>query len=85
MLSVIGYIINSVILFIVIIVVAKLYINFTKKNIEEFPVGPLIKELSELICKNGRKFFPIKEENILLYVLLSTCFILFFIVRAILI
>ena len=85
MLSVLGYVINSIILLIVVVVIARIYVNLKGADTSSSPMGPLVKEISDIIIENGRKFFPVKEETTLLYVIIAVLIVLFFIVRAVLI
>ena len=85
MLSALGYIIISIILLILIVVVGRIYINSTKKEAENLFLGPLIKEISDLVIENGKKLLPIEEEPVLLYVIAGLCIVFIFIVNTVLI
>jgi hypothetical protein len=85
MLNVLGYLINSIILIIIVTLVIRIYMNIKKEEPEKIFLGPLVKEVSDLILKNSVKFFPVKDESALLYTTLSAAVILFILVKAILI
>ena len=85
MLSALGYLIISVILIILVAVAGRIYINLSKKEVENLFMGPLTKEISDLIIENGRKFIPIGKDSTLLYVIAGVCIVLIFIVNAVLI
>ncbi len=85
MLSALGYIINSIIFIVVVIVSACIYINLSKKEAGDLPMGPLVKELSDLILACGRKFVPLNDDTQLLIVILCISMIFIFIVKSILI
>ncbi len=85
MLSALGYIINSIIFIVVVIVSARIYINLSKKETGDLPMGPLVKELSDLILACGRKFVPLNDDTQLLIVILCISMIFIFIVKSILI
>ncbi|MEA3506416.1 MAG: hypothetical protein U9R36_02830 [Elusimicrobiota bacterium] len=85
LLRVLGYLINSLLLLVVIISAARIIMDSYAKDIMEIPVGPLVKELSDVIMEQGRKFLPIKEEKNLLIGIVIGLMIVILIIQAVII
>jgi hypothetical protein len=83
LLRALGYLVNSLLLFAVLICAARVIMDSYAKNIMDIPVGPLVKELSEVIMEQGRKFLPIKEEKNLLIGIIISLIIVILIIQAV--
>ncbi|MDA3792891.1 MAG: hypothetical protein PF545_04445 [Elusimicrobia bacterium] len=79
----IGHLINSILLFIIVVSAARIAIEAYTKDIMEVPVGPLVKEISDIIMEYGRKFLPFDKQKNLLLGISMTSFILIIIIRAV--
>ncbi len=79
----IGYIINSLLLFIAIISIVRLVMDSYILDIKELPVGPLVEELTDIIMEHGKKFIPINSPKNLLISITIVSLILFIVIRAV--
>jgi hypothetical protein len=85
MLSIIGYLINSVILILIVVVLVRIYMDYSKGEPESIFLGPLVKEVSDKILEKAKGFFPVKEDSLLAWVVLGASIVLFIVVKIILI
>ncbi len=80
LLNVLGYLINSFLIILFVVVLAKLILTGQGKDLNTIFLGPLIKDFSEIIFSQGRKFIPIQEESNLSITLLVIFVLLFWLV-----
>ncbi|MFC2091317.1 hypothetical protein ACFLTD_00910 [Elusimicrobiota bacterium] len=76
MMAALGYMLISVVLFLVIGVSGRIFLILGKKEPENIPMGPILKEFSDLIIEHGKKFIPIEDPLILLISIDIICVVL---------
>lgn len=80
LLNVLGYLINSFLIILFVVVLAKLILTGQGKDLNTVLAGPIIRDFSELIFDQARKFIPIQEESNLSITLLVVFVVLFWLV-----
>lgn len=80
LLNLVGYLINSCLIILFLVVLAKFILIRQGKDLNTVPGGPIIKDFSELIFNQARKFIPIQEESSLSITLLVIFVALFWLV-----
>lgn len=80
LLNVLGYLINSLLIILFLVVLAKFILTRQGKDLSTVLGGPIIKDFSELILNQARKFIPIQEESTLSITLLVIFVLLFWLV-----
>jgi len=80
LLNVLGYLINSFLIILFVVVLAKLILTGQGKDLNTVLAGPIIRDFSELIFDQARKFIPIQEESNLSITLLVIFVLLFWLV-----
>ncbi|HUW23890.1 MAG TPA: hypothetical protein VMW39_07655 [bacterium] len=80
LLSILGYLINCFLVILFIVVLAKFILARPGKDLNTIFLGPLIKDFSEIIFNQARKFIPIEEESTLSITLLVIFVLLFWLV-----
>ncbi len=80
LLSIFGYLINCFLVILFIVVLAKFILTRQGKDLNTIFLGPLIKDFSEIIFNQVRKFIPIEEESTLSITLLVIFVLLFWLV-----
>ena len=80
LLNILGYLINSFLIILFVVVLAKLILTGQGKDLNTIFLGPLIKDFSEIIFSQARKFIPIQEESNLSITLLVIFVLLFWLV-----
>jgi len=80
LLNILGYLINSFLIILFVVVLAKLILTRQGKDLNTIFLGPLIKDFSEIIFSQARKFIPIQEESNLSITLLVIFVLLFWLV-----
>ncbi len=79
-LNILGYLINCFLVILFIVVLAKFILTRQGKDLNTTFLGPLIKDFSEIIFNQARKFIPIEEESTLSITLLVIFVLLFWLV-----
>jgi len=82
LLNVLGYLINSFLVILFLIVLAKFILTRQGKDLNTVLAGPLIRDFSELIFSQARKFVPIEEESTLSITLLVIFVLLFWFISS---
>lgn len=82
LLNIVGYLINSFLIILFVVVLAKLILTGQGKDLSKVFLGPIIKEFSETIFDQARKFVPVEEESTLSITLLVIFVLLFWLVGA---
>ncbi|MDH5174312.1 MAG: hypothetical protein OEW43_03520 [Elusimicrobiota bacterium] len=77
LLNVIGYLINSLLIIMFAVVLAKFILTRQGKDLNTIFLGPIIKDFSETIFNHTRKFISIEEESTLSITLLVIFVVLF--------
>ncbi len=77
LLNVLGYLINSLLIIMFVVVLAKLILTRRGKDLNTTFLGPIIKDFSETIFNQARKFVSIEEESTLAVTLLVIFVVLF--------
>ncbi len=80
LLNIPGYLINCFLVILFIVVLAKFILTRQGKDLNTTFLGPLIKDFSEIIFNQARKFIPIEEESTLSITLLVIFVLLFWLV-----
>lgn len=80
LLNIIGYLINTFLIILFLVVLARFILTRQGKDLNTVLAGPIIKDFSELIFNQARKFIPIKEESTLSITLLVVFILLFWLV-----
>ena len=80
LLNVLGYLINSFLIILFLVVLVKLILTRQGKDLNTVLAGPIIRDFSELIFDQARKFIPIEEESNLSITLLIVFVLLFWLV-----
>jgi len=80
LLNVLGYLINSFLIILFIVVLARFILVRQGKDLNAVLAGPLIRDFSELIFSQARKYIPIQEESTLSITLLVIFILLFWLV-----
>jgi hypothetical protein len=80
LLNLLGYLINSFLIILFIVVLAKFVLTRQGKDLNAVLAGLLIRDFSELIFNQARKFIPIQEESTLSITLLVIFILLFWLV-----
>lgn len=80
LLNILGYLINSFLIILFLVVLVKLILTRQGKDLNTVFLGPLIKDFSEIIFSQARKFIPIQEESNLSITLLVIFVLLFWLV-----
>ena len=80
LLNVLGYLINSFLIILFFVVLVKLILTKQGKDLNTVLAGPIIRDFSELIFDQARKFIPIEEESNLSITLLVVFVLLFWLV-----
>jgi hypothetical protein len=82
LLNVLAYLINSFLVILFLIVLAKFILIRQGKDLNTVLAGPLIRDFSELIFSQARKFIPIQEESTLSITLLVIFVLLFWFISS---
>lgn len=77
LLNILGYLTNSFLVVLFVVVLAKFILTKPGKDLNTIFLGPVIKDFSEIIFKQARKFIPIEEESNLSITLLVVFVVLF--------
>ena len=80
LLNIIGYLINSFLIILFLVVLAKFILTKQGKDLNTILAGPIIRDFSELVFNQARKFMPIQEESTLSITLLVIFVLLFWMV-----
>lgn len=80
LLNVFGYLIDSFLIILFVVVLAKFILTRQGKDLNTIFLGPIIKDFSEIIFNQARKFIPIQEESTLSITLLVVFVLLFWLV-----
>ncbi len=80
LLSVFGYLIDSFLIILFVVVLAKFILTRQGKDLNTIFLGPIVKDFSEIIFNQARKFIPIQEESTLSITLLVVFVLLFWLV-----
>lgn len=80
LLNLVGYLINSCLIILFLVVLAKFILTREGKDLNTILGGPIIRDFSELIFNQARKFIPIQEESSLSITLLVIFVALFWLV-----
>jgi len=80
LLNIIGYLINSFLIILFLVVLAKFILTKQGKDLNTILAGPIIRDFSELVFNQARKFVPIQEESTLSITLLVIFVLLFWMV-----
>jgi len=80
LLNIIGYLINSFLIILFLVVLAKLILTRQGKDLNKILGGPIVRDFSELIFNQARKFIPIQEESTLSITLMVIFVLLFWLV-----
>jgi len=80
LLNIIGYLINSFLIILFLVVLAKFILTKQGKDLNTVLAGPIIRDFSELVFNQARKFMPIQEESTLSITLLVIFVLLFWMV-----
>ncbi|NIM03204.1 hypothetical protein GTN66_03520 [bacterium] len=80
LLNIAGYLINSFLIILFVVVLAKYVLSRQGKDLNTVFLGPLIKDFSETIFNQARKFISIEEESTLSITLLVIFVVLFWLV-----
>ncbi|TET42359.1 MAG: hypothetical protein E3J63_00845 [Elusimicrobia bacterium] len=79
-LNILGYLINCFLIILFVVVLAKFILTRPGKDLNTIFLGPIIKDFSEIIFNQARKFIPIEEESNLSITLLVVFVVLFWVV-----
>lgn len=82
LLNIAGYLINSFLIILFVVVLAKYVLTRQGKDLNTVFLGPIIKDFSETIFNQARKFVPIEEESTLSITLLVIFVLLFWLIGA---
>jgi len=82
LLNVVGYLINSFLIILFLVVLAKFILTRQGKDLNTVLAGPIIRDFSELIFNQARKFVAIQEESTLSITLLVIFILLFWLVSS---
>ena len=82
LLNIVGYLINSFLIILFVVVLAKYVLTRQGKDLNTVFLGPIIKDFSETIINQARKFISIEEESTLSVTLLVIFVVLFWLVGA---
>jgi len=80
LLNILGYLINCFLISLFVVVLAKFILVRQGKDLNTIFLGPIIKDFSEIIFNQARKFIPIEEESNLSITLLVVFVVLFWVV-----
>lgn len=80
LLNILGYLINCFLIILFVVVLAKFILTRQGKDLNTVFLGPIIKDFSEIIFNQTRKFIPIEEESTLSITLLAIFVLLFWLV-----
>jgi len=80
LLNVFGYLIDSFLIILFVVVLAKFILTRQGKDLNTIFLGPIVKDFSEIIFSQARKFIPIQEESTLSITLLVVFVLLFWLV-----
>ncbi len=80
LLNVIGYLINSFLIVLFLVVLVRFVLIKQGKDLNTVLGGPIIRDFSELIFNQARKFIPIEQESNLSVTLLVVFVLLFWLV-----
>jgi len=80
LLNILGYLINGFLVILFVVVLAKFILTRQGKDLNTIFLGPLIKDFSETIFSQARKFISIEEESTLSITLLVIFVLLFWLV-----
>lgn len=80
LLNVFGYLIDSFLIILFVVVLAKFILTRQGKDLNTIFLGPIVKDFSEIIFNQARKFIPIQEESTLSITLLVVFVLLFWLV-----
>ena len=78
--NILGYLINSFLIILFVVVLAKFILTRQGKDLNTIFLGPIIKDFSETIFNQARKFVSIEEESTLSITLLVIFVVLFWLV-----
>ena len=79
--SVIGYLLISVLLLLLFAVCLRIIIDLGKTQPDSIPMGPLAKEVSDIVLDNMRKFVAIQEDSMLSYVSAGIILVLIILIK----
>jgi len=80
LLNILGYLINCFLIILFVVVLAKFILTRQGKDLNTVFLGPIIKDFSEVIFNQARKFIPIEKESNLSITLLAIFVLLFWLV-----
>ena len=80
LLNVLGYLINSFLIILFLVVLTKYILTKQGKDFNSVLAGPIIRDFSNLIFDQARKYIPIGEESTLSIALLVIFILLFWLV-----
>ena len=80
LLNILGYLISCFLIILFVVVLAKFILVRQGKDLNTIFLGPIIKDFSEIIFNQARKFIPIEEESTLSIILLAIFVLLFWLV-----
>ena len=77
------YIVSVLICLVFVLALIRLYLNLSKKDAEEFPMGIIVKYFSDFLLKLIKKFLNVDEDSKLLIIIICLCIIVFGVIKAI--
>jgi len=80
LLNFIGYLIRCFLILLFLVILAKYILTKQGKDLNTVAAGPIVKDFSELIFEQARKFIPIQKESTLSITLLMIFVFLFWLV-----
>jgi len=80
LINILGYLINSFLIILFVVVLARFIVTRQGKDLSTIFLGPIIKDFSEAIFSQARKFVSIEEESTLSITLLVIFVLLFWLV-----
>ncbi len=80
LINILGYLINSFLIILFVVVLARFILTRQGRDLGTIFLGPIIKDFSETIFNQARKFVSIEEESTLSITLLVIFVLLFWLV-----
>ena len=80
LINILGYLIKSFLIILFVVVLARFILTRQGKDLNTIFLGPIIKDFSETIFNQARKFVSIEEESTLSITLLVILVLLFWLV-----
>ena len=81
LINILGYLIKSFLIILFVVVLARFILTRQGKDLNTIFLGPIIKDFSETIFNQARKFVSIEKESTLSITLLVIFVLLFWLVR----